>query len=616
MKKIAWPWIGSTPHEMGSGSQNGDFTDKEEGSHLRPNMLVPGYSVVEMQDTGINHENGITSPVEDVSFVDDSEDKASVEISDEDDDVVANFSCDVANSFQDKVSGLQTYNKLKSSAGLIFPYKRAEDVVYHMGTVSFPIDIIFADDNDIIKKIYKNIKPGTLGTFGCAGVKNVLEISGGLSDRLGIAKGQRISISKGKDSELSSVSKLNKLAKRLGIEKKIIIKYSEISSERFSNWKGFPILSINNSIIKTANETKLLSSLIESFIYKSDSRKIYAFDFDGLIEASPIVRVYKTSELVEDEVPYIRIDGHTVSIDKTSEGNDIYRDVHLYELMDKGINNDESILESLNKSFAYFMNNDKILKDATKIFNEIRKASHDSDARVIIVTRSPNPEYLKSMVCSRINLQFGDRIDSEVLSISKESDAEDVLFGIRKLCGNKDISLFSDRSLLKRAGSPVPNSVKEQAKRIYKLLDSASESAELSLENMKKNVIEYDKIKDDVNAIRSSKGQYNQSVKRNTRVVKDYLIKIRDSIKIFIEIKDISTTVTIIDGLVESTKIASDSVEGIFDLIDELESPEFHMILTEKVNEYERTIEDLISIIDRGREYINSDILGLVVLSS
>ncbi len=52
------------------------------------------------------------------------------------------FLCDVAHSLEDKIAGLQPYRSLKYGSGLIFPYEKPQDVTYHMGSVSFPIDII------------------------------------------------------------------------------------------------------------------------------------------------------------------------------------------------------------------------------------------------------------------------------------------------------------------------------------------------------------------------------------------------------------------------------------------------------------------------------------------
>ena len=98
-------------------------------------------------------------------------------------------------------------------------------------------------------------------------------------------------------------------------------------------------------------------------------------------------------------------------------------------------------------------------------------------------------------------------------------------------------------------------------------------------------------------------------------IIKSYLIKLRDSIKGFNEIKDMSTTTEIMDGLTNSAKLASDSAEEVFDLIDQIEVPEFHMILSEKTNEYVGYSEDLISSIERAMEYINSEILGLIIIS-
>jgi len=624
MKKIAWPWIGSTPHEMGSMSPDGDLAEEwQSETQERHDTLVPEKSVLDDQETVMEYKDGIMSPVDgidtDVDFASDSEEmlnKASVEVYDED-GVLANFCCNIASTIQDKVAGLQPYDNLLEGAGLIFPYKNPEDVIYHMGTVRFPIDIIFIDSSDRVKKIYKNIQPGTLGTFGCANVKNVLEICGGLSDRLGIRNGNKISIKNGKDSELSSVSRLNKVSSIFGINRKVIVKYSSMGRTRFSNWNGFPVLTISDSITKTAGQDKIISDLISKFTNTDENKKIYAFDFDGLIEESPMVRVYKTSEVIEDEVPFIRIDGHTVSIDKTEDGNEIYRDVHLYELVSEGINNDESIISSLNKSFSYLLNSPKIIAESAKIFDEIRSYSKENDSRIIIVTRSPNPEYLKKIICNRINLHFGENLATNIesLTIPKEADASDIVDAIRKNCGNHDITIFSDDSLLKRAGVPISDEVKSEAKKVYKSLRSALEISEKSLENMKKNLAEYEKIKDNPDAIRKSKGQYNQSVKRNTRVVRDYLIKIRDAVKILNSIKDASTTIEIIDSLASSAKVSSDSAEEIFDLIEQVEAPDFHMILTEKINNYERTIEDLKSSLERGMEYINTEILGLLILS-
>ena len=107
----------------------------------------------------------------------------------------ASFVCDIADTPKKKLDGLQVYSRLKDECGLVFPYKRATDVMFHMGSVSYPIDIIFIDDNDNIKKISKNIQPGSLDVFSCSGIKNVLEVSGGTCDLLDIRVGRKMYLS-------------------------------------------------------------------------------------------------------------------------------------------------------------------------------------------------------------------------------------------------------------------------------------------------------------------------------------------------------------------------------------------------------------------------------------
>ena len=106
------------------------------------------------------------------------------------------FICDIAETHQDKVMGLQDRDKLDKNSGMLFTYKRASDLYFHMGTVKFSIDILFIDDNNKILKIYGDIKPRTLGTFGCANSKSVLEIPGGFCSENGIKVGDSVFYSK------------------------------------------------------------------------------------------------------------------------------------------------------------------------------------------------------------------------------------------------------------------------------------------------------------------------------------------------------------------------------------------------------------------------------------
>ena len=95
-----------------------------------------------------------------------------------------------------KTTGLQDRDILKRNHGMIFPYSNPQNVLFHMGTVKFAIDIIFIDENKKIKKISNNISPNSLGTYGCSETKYVLEIPGGYCKNKDIKVGDKIDIYK------------------------------------------------------------------------------------------------------------------------------------------------------------------------------------------------------------------------------------------------------------------------------------------------------------------------------------------------------------------------------------------------------------------------------------
>ena len=62
------------------------------------------------------------------------------------------FLCDLADTYEKKVIGLQGKDNLREKQGMLFSYEQPSDVSFHMGNVSFPIDIIFIDESNVIKK--------------------------------------------------------------------------------------------------------------------------------------------------------------------------------------------------------------------------------------------------------------------------------------------------------------------------------------------------------------------------------------------------------------------------------------------------------------------------------
>jgi hypothetical protein len=97
--------------------------------------------------------------------------------------------------------------------------------------------------------------------------------------------------------------------------------------------------------------------------------------------------------------------------------------------------------------------------------------------------------------------------------------------------------------------------------------------------------------------------------------IRSMLINIRDSIRILNSIKDVSTTYEVIDSLVSACSPVSDSAQEIFNLIDKIDTADFFPLLQESTQTFEQSGEDLISSIGRGRDYINNNILGVILIS-
>lgn len=599
MKKNAFPYVGVTGMGATMDPKGEDFIDPERGSQGRYSPFVGHESISPdtMQTPVTRIEEGAIGHMENPAM----DKEVVVEIVDEDEeDAIATFGCDVADSLQKKIIGLQSYTGLERNAGLIFPYTQPESVMYHMGTVSFPIDIIFVGEDDKIKKVYKNIKPGTLGTFGCAKVKNVLEIYGGLSERLGINIGNKVRL-KGPET----FKNLNKLCHSVGINKRAIIKHSNFTKTKFFNWNGFPILNLNgeDDLTKSASEKGKISELSESLLEKFSGKEksISIFCFDPII--NPEIPVHNVRFANEDEDSYLTIYGNSVSVISKNAFN----------LDSVNLTKNSSILFNASVLHSFLPRTDETTDLLDLYLDEYTKGS-----RVVIATSFKNTSLLKRLLSARINFEFGGfnhYKNVEILDVKKEHD----LFNISELAKNafdKDVFIFAPDELNKAAGTPIPDEVKEKAKKAFKNLEESVKIIEKSIDNMNQNLVAYQKIQDNVEAIPNTKGQYGQSVKRQTKVVRNYLLKIRDSIKILSDIKDVSTTMEIIDSIAESAKKASSNVEDIFDLIDIIDSPDFIILLGEKTANYEKTAGDLVSTLERGIDYISERILGIVVLST
>lgn len=95
----------------------------------------------------------------------------------------AEFILHIASTQEEKARGLEVFSSIEKNEGMIFPFDHPQHVTFHMGSVKFPIDIIFLMDTPIglkVAKIVHNVQPGAEDRWSCNDVAAVVEVRGTL----------------------------------------------------------------------------------------------------------------------------------------------------------------------------------------------------------------------------------------------------------------------------------------------------------------------------------------------------------------------------------------------------------------------------------------------------
>lgn len=101
--------------------------------------------------------------------------------------------CKVTRTPEEYQAGLERTRSLSDAEGMYFPYDPPRAASFHMGKVSFSIDILFFQ-GPRVAKIVKDIQPGQPGTWGLKGCSGVLEVRGGWADAYGIRVGSSVEL--------------------------------------------------------------------------------------------------------------------------------------------------------------------------------------------------------------------------------------------------------------------------------------------------------------------------------------------------------------------------------------------------------------------------------------
>jgi uncharacterized membrane protein (UPF0127 family) len=116
--------------------------------------------------------------------------------------------CEIAASNEAKRIGLQNHRGLSNNTGLFFPYAGYTDVTFHQGRVSFPLDVIFLRDDEIIK-IEADTRVGSTDRWPCVACTAVIETNAGFCFENDVNVGDRIALSAVSEHDLIAIEDEN-----------------------------------------------------------------------------------------------------------------------------------------------------------------------------------------------------------------------------------------------------------------------------------------------------------------------------------------------------------------------------------------------------------------------
>lgn len=103
------------------------------------------------------------------------------------------FTVEIADTDERRALGLMYRTSLAADAGMLFDFKRDEDVAMWMRNTRIPLDMLFVDRTGRIVNIAERAVPFSEATISSAApVRAVLEVNGGTAARLGLKPGDRV----------------------------------------------------------------------------------------------------------------------------------------------------------------------------------------------------------------------------------------------------------------------------------------------------------------------------------------------------------------------------------------------------------------------------------------
>ncbi len=103
------------------------------------------------------------------------------------------FRVALADDPAERAQGLMNVEDLPTMAGMLFLYERPQPASFWMRNTLIPLDMIFLDETGTVIRVHENAVPlDETPISGGDEVRAVLEVNGGMADRLGIARGTEL----------------------------------------------------------------------------------------------------------------------------------------------------------------------------------------------------------------------------------------------------------------------------------------------------------------------------------------------------------------------------------------------------------------------------------------
>jgi uncharacterized membrane protein (UPF0127 family) len=105
----------------------------------------------------------------------------------------ARFSVEIADEETERAQGLMHRTSLASAAGMLFVYPEPQSLSFWMRNTLIELDMIFTDPTGVVQHVHHRAQPlDETPILGGRGLTHVLEINGGMAERLGIGVGDQL----------------------------------------------------------------------------------------------------------------------------------------------------------------------------------------------------------------------------------------------------------------------------------------------------------------------------------------------------------------------------------------------------------------------------------------